>query len=570
MNCKPFVIWKTTDHFQGKYLFSSNGDVINIKSKTHKIIHKNLDKKQNNSLHISDKYGKKSQYTIHKIISELFLEKTGYNDIRHKDGNMHNNSADNLEYYDKKMEIVNNYLRQIPIIDPEERWDYSLIPDKNITSQTYVYLKCNGCMKKTKRTLYDHITFFKPCKLNCYTHQDKEYVLGDIETIEPANEGIIDHPEEWKIFPDNNNYEVSSKGFVRNIKTKKSFKGCLDKHTGYMRTVLNKIGVSLHIAVAKTFIPNPEILPCVNHKNKIRTDNRAKNLEWCSYRENNIHKTENKIKAYENHGNGRMILRLHKASNEILESYPTIKCACKWIMEKIHKIDTNGKDIDKQLKNNSGTLSEQIKRDGEWFGHGFIWKFEDEIREKEGEKWKLLESIEKKGYYISNFGRLKLPSNRIKDTFSKTGNYKSDGYYDIKFIKGGKHHKIHRLVAEAFIPKIEKKPFVNHKNGNTLDNSVENLEWVTNAENVQHAYDNHLNSKVSAVVQFDKTGKIKIAEFTSINEASRKLKINQSLISSVCREKQVQTHNFHFKYKKNESRPIRERKPSGRRSHSCN
>ena len=55
-----------------------------------------------------------------------------------------------------------------------------------------------------------------------------------------------------------------------------------------------------------------------------------------------------------------------------------------------------------------------------------------------------------------------------------------------------KIHKIHRLLAEYFIPNPENKPCINHKDGNKLNNNLNNLEWVTISENTKHAYANKL------------------------------------------------------------------------------
>lgn len=95
-------------------------------------------------------------------------------------------------------------------------------------------------------------------------------------------------------------------------------------------------------------------------------------------------------------------------------------------------------------------------------------------------------------FEISNSGLLKNVStgNILKLTISKTG------YYSVCISLGSRNNrkliKIHKAIAETFIPNPHNYPCINHKDGNKLNNSINNLEWCTNRHNIIHAYQNNL------------------------------------------------------------------------------
>jgi len=161
------------------------------------------------------------------------------------------------------------------------------------------------------------------------------------------------------------------------------------------------------------------------------------------------------------------------------------------------------------------------------------------------EYWKSITGYE--GFYeSSNFGRIKALERPVrhpkgglqilKERVLKQGIRK--GYCFVVLSKNNmqKSFSVHRLVASTFLKNPENKRTVNHKDGDKINNKLENLEWATYSENEQHSIRTGLNDKRKRVKQFSKN-KILIKIWDSVRDAERQLKIKSSGVICKCCKK---------------------------------
>ena len=157
----------------------------------------------------------------------------------------------------------------------------------------------------------------------------------------------------------------------------------------------------------------------------------------------------------------------------------------------------------------------------------------------------MMKETKYKGYFVTEDG--KVWSEKTQKFLTPCFN--SNGYYivTVRDEEGQHHPRIHRLVAEAFIPNPNNLPIVNHKDENKINNAVENLEWCTYSYNHNYGTAKQRESKTkmengilgTPIGMYDKnTGEL-LKTFISMHEAARYLNNPSAItrISQCCNHK---------------------------------
>ena len=188
---------------------------------------------------------------------------------------------------------------------------------------------------------------------------------------------------------------------------------------------------------------------------------------------------------------------------------------------------------------------------------GFICEFVVEDFKIEGEIWKQVPKSLVPGNksYVSNLGRVKSYRGVIGTQTPKKAGY-------VKVGITGKKLKLHRVVIISFgvVPPSAAHNQVNHIDHNRSNNQLDNLEWCTPAQNIQHSYANNPDRKSSAgkrskPVRGKKDGEEEWVNYESASHAARELGLYQGSISESCK-KGCKVKHYRFEFAEPNEQPI--------------
>lgn len=316
--------------------------------------------------------------------------------------------------------------------------------------------------------------------------------------------------EEWRDI--NTKYEVSSIGRVRNKLTQHIYKPSL--RGSYLGLKVNNKTISVHTLVAQAFLGLT-----VNHKDGDKFNNKLSNLEVMTIKKNARHARETGImKVY------RKRVSQYSKEGELIATFESIREAS----QTTGISDKHISSVCRGLRKTTG---------------GYVWKHVDETPQTDRIEEPL--GIDVDGYpnyLVTREGGVY--SRKMKKFLITRDN---SGYRAVNLCKDGvvKAFQVHQLVARAYLPIIEGKNFVNHKNFIKHDNRAENLEWVTCKENMIH----ESQRRVYETRQIEQLHKGKIKKvFDSVKQASEVTGVDASSIVRSCKGKQKTAGGYMWKY----------------------
>ena len=313
-------------------------------------------------------------------------------------------------------------------------------------------------------------------------------------------------------FPD---YVIYENGEVYSLLMNKYIS--FHERNGYRYTRLTKgekrPSISQHRLVALAFIPNPENLLVVGHKDGNGLNNDIDNLKWCTRKDIIQH----------SHDTGL----ISNVGRPIIQYTPDGKFVAKF--ESIYK----AAQAVECSTSNIGQICNQRK--GKKTAKGYTWRFEtekDPFSIEENEEWREIQEIS--GYKISSKGRVY--STKTKRYISLVD--RKDEYVRVCIAK--KQYYVHKLMTVSFFgppPSNFLNPTVNHKDGDKSNNVIENLEWVEFNGNILHAHQTGLNSTGKPVIRYSLKG-VQLSTYKNSADAARDVGVSHTSVIDACKKKE--------------------------------
>ena len=323
-----------------------------------------------------------------------------------------------------------------------------------------------------------------------------------------------------------NNYVISNYGVVKrkrpNGKFRKPLKGSVNLsgyHVTSLTTSSKLKSIGTHILVMNSFYINPDKdkFCTVDHSDRNRSNVNLDNLCFASRKFQRFNQTRSEHSWQSYKKKHMRPIRMLNVEGTFIREFEGREAAAEWL--RLHGGYPNA------YKRNLTVLKTRKN-----IHYGYLWEY-PEVTDLENEQWKdvpLNVYMSKQGpFKVSNMGRLK---NRFGKLIHGTENV----YISIS------NYGLHRIVALTWIynDDPDNKVYVNHIDGNKLNNQVSNLEWVSQSENIQHAYNTGLFHSLDKYVTINvNTGDI--VAYKTVKKCEKDIGVNRRTIQRYIASKKI-------------------------------